>query len=95
MRDRSVNPSRRRNAPLPQWYDELDLAPSIDGYSIDPRDRDDTSGDPPDSPQSLAYCFLRVSRLGYGGFELLSRYEAALWRQAAQVLIVLQSAARR
>lgn len=40
-------------------------------------------------------CFLRVSRLGYCTFELLQRYETALWRQIAQILFMLQPAARR
>src|SRR5438045_1764083 len=47
-----------------------------------------------DSSQRLAHCFLRVSRLGIGAFDLLSRYEVSLWRQAAQLLFMLQSAAR-
>jgi hypothetical protein len=75
------------------WYDELDAAPAIDSYSIDLRDRDKTSQEPPDSSQTLAHCFLHVSRLGYGTFDLLSQYET--WRQAAQILFMLQSAARR
>lgn len=85
MRDRSAGASRRRNVPLPEWYDELDTARSVDGNS---------TGESPNSSPT-AYCFLQVSRLGYGTFDLLSRYETALWRQAAQILFILQSAARR
>jgi hypothetical protein len=33
--------------------------------------------------------------LGYCTFELLQRYETALWRQIAQILFMLQPAARR
>ena len=94
MRRRNVGTQRRRNVPLPEWYDELDVAPTIDGYSMD-GDRDNTTQECPASPQTLAYCFLQVSRLQYGAFDLLSRYETALWRQVAQILFMLQSAARR
>ena len=95
IRNRNAGPARRRNVQLPDWYDELDAVPSNDSFSIDPRNRDKTSQEPLDSPQTLASCFLQVSRLGYGAFDLLSRYETALWRQAAQILFMLQSAARR
>ena len=95
MQDKTAGISARRRGPLPEWYDELDVvAPAIDGPSISPRDRDDPSGQGSDSPQTLAYCFLRVSRLGFGAFDLLSRYETALWRQAAKLLFMLQSARR-
>ena len=37
----------------------------------------------------LARCFLRIANLNRGAFELIGRYEACLWRQAAQVLFLL------
>jgi hypothetical protein len=73
MRNRNPGPVRRRNVPLPDWYDELDAAPKSDSYSVDPHDRDKTCQEPPDSSQTLASCFLQVSSLGYGAFDLLSR----------------------
>jgi hypothetical protein len=36
-----------------------------------------------------------LGRLGHGIFDLLSRHETAQWRQAAQLLFMLQSGARR
>ena len=96
MQDKTTGLSRRRHVPLPEWYDELDVGGrAIDGPSISPGDRDDPSGQGADPPQTLAYCFLQVSRLGFGAFDLLSRYETALWRQAGQLLFMLQSTARR
>ena len=96
MQDKTTGPSDRRRVPLPEWYDELDVGRrTIDGPSISARNCDDPSGQGADSPQTLALCFLRVSRLGFGTFDLLSRYETALWRQAAQLLFMLQSVARR
>ena len=96
MRDQMAGTWRRQRTPLPQWYDELDVvAPAIDGSSIESSAPDSTSGECSGSPQMLAFCFLRVSRLAFGTFELFTRYETALWRQAAQLTIMLQSAARR
>jgi hypothetical protein len=46
---------------------------------------------PSESPAALP----RIPLLGYGAFDLLSRYQGALWRPAAQILFMLQSAARR
>jgi len=95
LRNRNGGIQGRRPVPPPQWYDELDRAPTIASDSIEPRDRDRMSQEPSDSSQALADCFLQVSRLGYGAFDLLNRYEAALWRQAAQLLFILNSGCRR
>jgi hypothetical protein len=48
-----------------------------------------------EAAETAATCFLQVSRLGYGAFDLLTRYETALWKQAAQILYILQSTTRR
>jgi len=45
--------------------------------------------------RTLTYCFLRLNKVNNGTFDLLTRYETALWRQAAQLLFMLRSAARR
>lgn len=83
-----------RPVPRPQWYDELDRAPSIEGPSAD--NAEDHSVPPQtNSDQTLADCFLRVGRMEHGAFELLGRYETALWRQAAQLLFLLQPTSRR
>lgn len=96
MQDKTAGLSASRRFPLPEWYDEMDVGGrAIDGPPISPGDRKDPSGQAADSPQTLAHCFVRVSRLGFGTIDLLTRYETALWRQAAQLLFVLQSAARR
>jgi hypothetical protein len=39
----------------------------------------------------MAYSFLRLAGHDSQIFERLSRYEAALWRQTVQTLLVLQS----
>ena len=94
MRNGNNGMGRRRAVPLPEWYDELDTAPSVarfgEGDGPDPKDPRS-----PDSLQSLAYCFLRVSRLGCGALELLNRYETTLWRQVAQLVFLLQPTVRR
>jgi hypothetical protein len=92
MRNGNASIQRSKPLPLPEWYDELDVAPT-NGSSIASGD-DKTSMDGGNSPQTLGCCFLRVGRLGYGSFDLLNRYETALWRQAAQLLFLLQTTAR-
>ena len=51
--------------------------------------------DPPLSPRDLTYCFLRLGNLDNGAFERLGRYNAALWKQTAQTLLLLGSTRRR
>ena len=95
MQDKPADVSRP-NIPLPQWYDEMDVGAGVRvSTSIGSTDRGNRLGAQSDSSQTLACCFLRVSRLGYGTLDLLTRYETALWRQAAQLLFMLQSVARR
>jgi hypothetical protein len=47
------------------------------------------------SARDLAHCFQRLASFNNGIFERLGRYEAALWRQMLQTLVMLQSAMRR
>jgi hypothetical protein len=46
-------------------------------------------------PRELTYCFLRLGNLDSGAFERLGRYNAALWKQTAQTLLLLGSIRRR
>jgi len=85
----------RKIVPQPDWYNEFDVgSPSIDGYSQARREGDKASHEDSDNGNELACCFLRMSRLQFGTFELLNRYETALWRQAAQLALMLQSKMR-
>jgi hypothetical protein len=45
--------------------------------------------------RELTYCFLRLGNLDNGAFERLGRYNAALWKQTAQTLLLLGSSRRR
>ena len=47
------------------------------------------------SPRELTYCFLRLGNLDGGAFERLGRYNAALWKQTAQTLLLLGPTPRR
>src|SRR4051812_21905247 len=43
----------------------------------------------------LAHCFLRLANLPSYVLDRLSRYEATIWRQAAQVMFTLDALKRR
>jgi hypothetical protein len=75
-----------RTRPSPEWCGEADRAiASADGTVNLDRD----------AANALARCFQRVGPIRFGSFDLLNRYETALWRQAAQLLFMLQPARRR
>lgn len=82
LRGRSA---RREASSLPEWLDEMDVAATSREQNLHPEDNG------PNAPQELAYCFLQASRLQFGVFETLTRYETSLWRQAAQLVFMLQS----
>ena len=54
-----------------------------------------SSGDSPGNLRELTSCFLRLANLDSGALERLNRYEAALWRQIAQTLLLLRTAKYR
>ena len=80
----------------PQWLDELDAVKRpVISISLIPSGNDgcgaaSTPDADNDQAKELGTCFMRVSRHGYGALDLLHRYETGLWRQAAQILIILQ-----
>jgi hypothetical protein len=84
----------RRNSRQPEWYDELDVAASRRDPS-NAEAKSEQESEVPQHGQDLAYCFLQVGRLQLGTFDTLARYEVALWRQAAQLIALLHSLARR
>jgi hypothetical protein len=51
--------------------------------------------DPPLSARELTYCFLQLGNLDSGAFERLGRYNAALWKQTGQTLLLLGPTRRR
>jgi hypothetical protein len=63
-----------QNKPLDDHTDSLHASP----------------GDPGTHSRELTSCFLRLANLDNGVFERLGRYEAALWRQIAQILLILR-----
>jgi hypothetical protein len=48
----------------------------------------------PASARDLTCCFLRLSNIDNGAFDRLGRYNAALWKQTAQTLFLLQTIRR-
>ena len=47
------------------------------------------------APIDLAQCFLRLANLNNDVFQRIGGYEAALWKQTAQTLLLLANVARR
>jgi hypothetical protein len=75
------------------------LHPKLPDYVpevLPPAEADRLGGNGPAlSPRELTYCFLRLGNLDGGAFERLGRYNAALWKQTAQTLLLLGSIRRR
>jgi hypothetical protein len=59
-----------------------------------PDGEDDVCAPLPISVRDLTCCFLRLSNVDDGAFERLGRYNAALWKQTAQTLFLLQTVRR-
>jgi hypothetical protein len=71
------------------------MGPNFTNKSIRPFHSTTESSGPPASPADLACCFLRLANLPNFALDRLSRYEAALWRQASQILYALEILDRR
>jgi hypothetical protein len=84
--------SDRRNTVMTVHAELPDRAPEI--LTPAEGDRSNCSG-PASSPRQLTHCFLRLGNLDSGAFERLGRYNAALWKQTAQTLLLLGSIRRR
>ena len=82
----------RRNAVATVHGELADRAPEVLMPTEDDRLR---CGPPALSPREQTYCFLRLGNLDGGAFERLGRYNAALWKQTAQTLLLLGSIRRR
>jgi hypothetical protein len=73
-------------------HELADRAPEV----LTPAEDDRISCDGPAlSPRELTRCFLRLGNLDGGAFERLGRYNAALWKQTAQTLLLLGSTRSR
>ena len=84
----------RETARQPEWYDELDVAArAVSTVGVHYKEATG-QGTENNLPQELAYCFLQAGRLQLGMIDTFTRYETSLWRQAAQLLFILQSRER-
>jgi hypothetical protein len=63
--------------------------------SADGLARDSSRQAPDHGARDLAQCYLRLANLPTFPLDRLSRYEAALWRQAAQTMFTLSALRRR
>ena len=76
------------------------LTPRGDTQDIDAVEHPSPGLEPPyadfsQTTRQLTHSFLRVARLDCAAFERLNRYEAALWRQAVQIIFTLSSTKQR
>ncbi len=96
---------RRQTPPAPREIIYTGFGP-VGAVEVDP-DRDSRGGTNRTKPcadsgpecaapaNDLARCFLRLANLPSFPLDRLSRYEASLWRQAAQILFTLDALHRR
>jgi hypothetical protein len=82
----------RRNELAPVYDAPSDQTPAL--VTRDETDRIGSS-DSSLSAREVTYCFLRLENLDGGAFERLGRYNAALWKQTAQTLLLLGPIRRR
>jgi len=77
--------------------DSLDADPDRGSHGItnETEARPGSGPKPVDPAFDLARCFLRLANLPSYPLDRLSRYEAILWRQAAQILFALDALDRR
>jgi hypothetical protein len=85
--------------PGPPAEPTVDSCSSRRSPSSEPAREDDEDAAPPCSVspisvRDLTCCFLRLSNVDNGAFERLGRYNAALWKQTAQTLFLLQTVRR-
>ena len=82
----------RRNTVTTTHGELPDRAPEV----FTPAEADRLScNNPALSPRELTHCFLRLGNLDSGAFERLGRYNAALWKQTAQTMLLLGPSRRR
>jgi hypothetical protein len=72
-----------------------DVTVSTEGDMGGTEDEPMDAGSPSDPSDDLTCAFVRLSNLPTFPLDRLSRYEAALWRQACQILFTLQCLGRR
>lgn len=92
-----VRPFRRRQGfgLLPALTVSGDTQEGVDGTQHPNPGLDRADTDFSQTTRQLTHSFLRVARLDCAAFERLNRYEAALWRQAFQIIFTLSSTKHR
>jgi hypothetical protein len=81
----------------PEPEEEFGSSRDLPPLAFDPqngKDEEVFSIASPTSVRDLTCCFLRLSNVDNGAFDRLGRYNAALWKQTAQTLFLLQTLRR-
>jgi hypothetical protein len=89
LNDRTAIAVRRILAVALEEPDSSSVDASTSSASVSDSDQRRTT-----TPTDMAQCFLRLTNLNNSALERVSRYEAALWKQAAQTLLLLANVAR-
>jgi hypothetical protein len=92
---RRVRQGRLKSMHLVPGRDDADRASVPDGTGNSRPAASDSIRDRIDPTTNLAHCFLHLADLPNYALDRLSRYEAVLWRQAAQILFALDALGRR
>jgi hypothetical protein len=73
---------------------DIDVDHAPDDITISPQIEPSSGAEQVDPARDLARCFLRLANLSSYPIDRLSRYEATLWRQVAQILFALDALGR-
>src|SRR5262249_28224603 len=74
---------------------DIDRTTDVSARRTGMDDLNDISTAPEAPARALSHCFLQLVKLDKGAFQRLNRYETALWRQAAQTMLVLRNIMHR
>jgi hypothetical protein len=95
-RSRQVQPESRKNVyAMIGRVDSIGLDQELHGNTEETEALHNSGVEPVDPAAEFARCFLRLANLPNYALDRLSRYEATLWRQVAQILFALDALERR
>ena len=92
---RRASENRSLEASRPELYQLLGLVYDAAGAPALIKEGANSMAESPNAQHALTQSYLRAANLYDGVLDRLTRYEVSLWRQAAQILLLLDSYAYR